>query len=343
MNIMLERIWVSDHSPLSPEARAKLILDASEGRESEDKWFHRLKAHDQIIEVIKRVVIGVYNEGFIYAGNFAYLSLLAVFAFFIVAAAIAGLFGQTQSGIELIQAFFQTVPPRVSAALRGPIESAMTARSGPVLWFSAIVGLWTTTSLIETIRDILNKSYGTIARRPFWQYRLGSIAVVIISVALTMIAFSAQVVVITLGEFWNDIFPNEIELPAILSLGQILPFILLFITIYILFKILTPTKYNIKIYPKWPGAVLVSIWWLGCTTILPLFLSRMANYDLTYGSLAGVMVALIFFYLIGLGMVSGAQLNAALANAQDLDSDDIDGNAIGSYDNIDNELNGSEL
>ena len=41
----------------------------------------------------------------------------------------------------------------------------------------------------------------------------------------------------------------------------------------------------------------------------------MADYDLTYGSLAGVMVALIFFYLIGLGMVTGAQLNAALANA----------------------------
>ena len=41
----------------------------------------------------------------------------------------------------------------------------------------------------------------------------------------------------------------------------------------------------------------------------------MANYDLAYGSLAGVMVALIFFYLVGLGMVTGAQLNAALANA----------------------------
>jgi membrane protein len=49
--------------------------------------------------------------------------------------------------------------------------------------------------------------------------------------------------------------------------------------------------------------------------LLPLFLTSMADYDLTYGSLAGVMIALIFFYLIGLGMVTGAQLNAALANA----------------------------
>jgi membrane protein len=42
-----------------------------------------------------------------------------------------------------------------------------------------------------------------------------------------------------------------------------------------------------------------------------------SNYDLAYGSLAGVMLALIFFYLIGLGLVTGAQLNAALANAHE--------------------------
>lgn len=270
-----------------------------------------------MIEVFKRVLTGVYNEGFVHAGNFAYLSLLAVFAFFIVAAAIAGLFGQTQTGIELIQAFFQTVPPRVSAALSGPIESAMTARSGPILWFSAAVGLWTTTSLIETIRDILNKSYGTQSHRPFWHYRLGSIAVVILAVFMAMFAFSAQVLVSALGEFWDDIFPRDVALPTIISIGRLVPFLLLFATIYILFKTLTPSKYNIKEHPKWPGAVLVSVWWLVCTAIFPLFLSKVANYDLTYGSLAGVMVALIFFYLIGLGMVSGAQLNAALANTKE--------------------------
>ncbi len=315
---ILDRIWVSDPSPLTPEARAKMasLLASTEHIESEDKWFHRLKPHDQIIEILKRVVTGVYSEGFVHAGNFAYLSLLALFAFFIVAAAIAGLFGQTQSGVELIQAFFQTVPPRVGAALSGPIESVMTTKSSPILWFSAVVGLWTTTSLIETIRDVLNKSYGTKASRPFWHYRLGSIAVVIFAVFLTMLAFSAQVIVSALGEFWDELFPSDMRLPTIISIGQLLPFFLLFLTIYILFKMLTPRKYN-KNYPKWPGAVLVSIWWLICTNILPLLLSKMTHYDLTYGSLAGVMVALIFFYLIGLGMVTGAQLNAALANTKD--------------------------
>jgi membrane protein len=98
--------------------------------------------------------VGVYNEGFIHAGNFAYLSLVTLFAFCIVAAAIAGSFGQTASGLALIDAFFRTVPPSAAEALSGPVHAAMTARSGPLLWLSALVSLWTTSSLIETIRDV---------------------------------------------------------------------------------------------------------------------------------------------------------------------------------------------
>jgi membrane protein len=49
------------------------------------------------------------------------------------------------------------------------------------------------------------------------------------------------------------------------------------------------------------------------TALLPVVLSQLGGYDLTYGSLAGVVVMLLFFYLIGLGLVFGAHLNAALA------------------------------
>lgn len=46
---------------------------------------------------------------------------------------------------------------------------------------------------------------------------------------------------------------------------------------------------------------------------MPLILANMISYDLTYGSLAGVMLALMFFWVIGFGVVVGAHLNAALA------------------------------
>lgn len=307
---------MSEISPLSPEARAHLPA-AAHADESEAKWFARLGLTGQVMEVTKRVAVGVYSDGFIHAGNFAYLSLVSLFAFCVVAAAIAGAFGQTESGLALIEAFFVTVPPSVAGALKEPIESAMTARSGPLLWLSAAVSLWTAASLIETFRDVLYRSYGATPSRAFWHYRLGSLGAIIASVILAMIAFSAQVLVTAVEELVYRYIPTAQMVSGYFAWGRIIPFIALFVAIYIIFAGLTPSKYRSSTFPKWPGPALVSMWWLGLTALLPMFLSSVSNYDLAYGSLAGVMVALIFFYLIGLGLVTGAQLNAALANAHE--------------------------
>jgi membrane protein len=57
----------------------------------------------------------------------------------------------------------------------------------------------------------------------------------------------------------------------------------------------------------------ITAWWLATVEILPDVLSLFGGYSRTYGSLGGVMVALIFFFVVGLGVVIGAELNAALA------------------------------
>ena len=59
----------------------------------------------------------------------------------------------------------------------------------------------------------------------------------------------------------------------------------------------------------------ITAWWLATVEILPSVLSLFGGYSRTYGSLAGVMVALIFFFVVGLGVVIGAELNAALAES----------------------------
>ena len=56
------------------------------------------------------------------------------------------------------------------------------------------------------------------------------------------------------------------------------------------------------------------MWWLATAELLPAALGLLGGYEITYGSLAGVMIALIFFFIIGLGVVTGAELNAALAD-----------------------------
>jgi membrane protein len=88
---------------------------------------------------------------------------------------------------------------------------------------------------------------------------------------------------------------------------------MMFLTFYALFYALTPSRYRKHGCKKWPGALLITVWWLGTVELLPETIELIGGYDLTYGSLAGVMIALLFFFVIGLGVVTGAELNAALA------------------------------
>lgn len=311
-----------DSSPQSPEARRRKYrrfrLKGAPGRDAEG----RIKLGPYSWEIAKRVAIGVYNDGFIHAGNLAYLSLVALFPFFIVAASIASIFGRTQDGVEAVDAFLYAVPPNVADVLRGPIESVINARTGSgIVWLGVVVALWTTGSLIETIRDILRRAYGTKSGAPFWKHRLSSIGIIFASVMATMMAFSAQVALTGVDEFAQRVFPFSDNAIAFINATKLVPLAVLTVALYALFYSLTPHSYRAPQFPKWPGAILTALWWYGTLILLPLVLSNLSNYDMTYGSLAGIMITLIFFFVVGLGVVIGAELNAALAEFPDDDAD----------------------
>jgi membrane protein len=266
-------------------------------------------------EVVKRVVVGVYNDGFIHAGNLAYLAIVALFPFFIVAAAAAHLLGQSQDAQLTVANILHRLPPDVAKTLRAPINEVLTARTGPLLWLGAVVGLWTAASFVETIRDILRRAYGVRYCAPFWEYRLGSILLILGAVMLLMIAFAASVALSTLHHALVEWFPFAQGLGTTLGLYRLVPAATLFATFYGLFFALTPARYRRRTCRKWPGALLITAWWLATVEILPSVLGLLGGYSLTYGSLAGVMISLIFFFVVGLGVVTGAELNAALAES----------------------------
>jgi membrane protein len=302
-----------DISPQSPEARRKRLasMRAAFGTEVEEKLKPRLTPW----EVVKRVANGVYADGFIHAGNLAYLSILALFPFFILAAAVAHLFGQSQDAQLTVFNVLRRLPPDVANTLREPVREVLTVRTGTLLWLGALIGLWTAASFVETIRDIVRRAFGVKFCAPFWEYRLGSILLILGAVILLMIAFAASVALSSIHHVLVNWFPFAQGVASDLGLYRLVPAATLFFTFYALFFALTPSRYRKRDCKKWPGALLITVWWLATVEILPDVLGLLGGYSLTYGSLAGVMISLIFFFVIGLGVVMGAELNAALAEA----------------------------
>jgi membrane protein len=300
---------VRDVSPESPEARRKKLASAKAHFGTIRQKGRRTRAWT----VVKRVAVGVYSDGFIHAGNLAYLALLSIFPFVIVAAAVARLFGQTEESLAAVNGLLETMPRNVAEVIRHPIHDILVARSGSLLWLGALVGLWTTGSFIETIRDIIRRAYGVTFTRPFWEYRLGSVGMIIAAVLLATIAFSASILLTGVQQFLVEWVPGASDLVGALTLLRAAPALVLFGSLYLLFLSLTPKRYRFSGCRKWPGAAFVTLWWVATTALLPVALRGLVNYDRTYGSLAGVIITLFFFFIIGLGLVIGAELNAALA------------------------------
>ncbi len=302
---------MKDISPESPEERRK--NPEAHTHPHQPGLLGHILPGSRAFEFGRRVAVGVYNEGFIHAGNLAYFTLLAIFPFFIVGAAFAQAIGRPED-LAAIKAVLTTFPPSVAKMIEGTAEQVLTLRTGPLLWFGALIGLWTVGSFIETIREIMRRAYGSDYARPFWQYRLIGVAIIIGAVSLLMLAFSAQIVLTAAEEVVARYFPSAHDIAGQISASRLIPTIATFIANYLLFWTLAPTRYRGLAFPKWPGALATTLWWLMSLNLLPKVMAQFGGYTLTYGGLAGVMVALLFFWLVGYGIVIGAHVNAALAN-----------------------------
>ncbi len=276
------------------------------------RLLRRLAPKWRWFQILARVWRTTYEDGMIHAGNMAYLALLAIFPFFITVTAILSALGEPAQRDASIDAFLLSLPKVVAQALGPVAHDVVAARSGALLWIGGAVGLWTATGLLETIRDILHRAYDAPHTVPFWRNRLLSLALIFGAVFLLMLSLYAQVAVVAAEQAFSAWAPGLQQAFERLSLTRLITAIVIYGSIWMLFVALTPPAFVGRKHPKWPGALLITAWWVSITVLLPWALRFLFTYDLTYGSLAGVMIALFFFWLVGLGIVVGAELNAAL-------------------------------
>ncbi len=273
----------------------------------------------RVVQVLRDTIVGAWADGFVHAGNLAYLSLLTLFPFFIVLATVAGTLGRTDDGLRAITVFLHTLPPDVALLVAKPISDVIGVRaSSGLLTFGILVTLWTVSGFMETVRAIIRNAYAVPAGARSWRFRAGSILIVFAAVLAMLVALAAQVLLTGAVAFVDRLMPaaDDVFRTLGLGLGRFVPAAVLFTALYALFYVLTPQRFRVLSCPIWPGALVTMLTWVGTTMGMPWALGLFGGYSLTYGSLAGVIVALLFFYIIGLGLVAGANLNAALAKGR---------------------------
>lgn len=264
-------------------------------------------------EIARRAIVGTWEDGFIHAGNLAYMAIFAIFPFFIAAAAVLGAITDRYDRLILIDMVLAGLPPRVVAAIRPVAIEVIEARSGWLIWLGAAVGIWAVGSLIESIREIVRRAYRARPEGSFIKHRLRASAIAIAAILVLITSLIAQIALGAVQQWLHARLPQIDGLHANLWLSQAIAALGAFLSSLALFAALTPRDYRGARFPKWPGALATTLWWVAINLALPPAIRSVFTYDLTYGALSGIMIALFFFYLVGLGVVFGAEINGAIA------------------------------
>lgn len=253
------------------------------------------------------------HEDAVMAGHLAFLTILGLFPFLIFLVALAGLIGQTDAGIDAITFLFDNLPPEVGEVLRGPIISLLETTTSGVLTLGLLGAIWVASSALGAARVAIDRAFEAGDPPAFWLRRLHGIGLVIASglcIVLGMSAFvlgplawNAALYFLPVLESWSRLF-NLLRYAA--------STLVIFLALCSLLFALKP-RYKGRFVPVARGAFLTIVLWLAVGSGFSLYLKYLAHYDITYGSLAGAIIALMFFYLMSASFLLGVELNAAAA------------------------------
>jgi membrane protein len=254
------------------------------------------------------IVDVVRQDGIEHAGYLAFLILLSLFPFLIFLISIIGLIGASTSGVELVQSVLAAAPKEMSDALSPRINEIISGPPQSFLTIAIIGVIWTASSAVEGGRTILNRAYRVAFPPPYILRRL--ISVMEFFVIISIIVASTVIFVVT------PILLQEIETKFsfkfhidydFFHLRHLAIFTLLSFSTSMLYYALPNTKQ--KITQTVPGSLLTTICWISLERIFAFYLANFHQFNLIYGSLAGIIISLMFFYLISLAFILGAEFN----------------------------------
>jgi membrane protein len=244
------------------------------------------------------------------SGYIAFTAMLALLPFLMFLISLAGFLGETQIGQEFIATLSMFAPPQVMATLQPAIEHVIENRSSSVLTLGLILSLYSAGSGVSTLRLAVNLSYDVTETRPFWWRKLQDFILVVVGSVIIILASAAIILGPLIWRLLARFLPVAPEDQTLWHIGRYgFSIVMTLAGVMALHRFLP--NVNLTIRQIFPGAVATTVLWILAASVLTLYFNRQ-DYTVTYGSLGGVIVTLLFFYISGIIFIFGGELNAAL-------------------------------
>ncbi len=269
-------------------------------------------------ELVKRVWQGIMDDDvFGRAAELGYYGFFSLFPLLILVTAVLGKMAGPGTHLHhmLIHYMDRTLPGSAAKMIRGVLHETSAASGGGKITFGIIASLWTASSAMAAIQDTLNGVYDVADERPLWKSRGIALALTIVCSILLVLAMA----VILYGGVLADFIGNQLGLSTavtwIWKIGQ-WPVALFFIaTIFALIYYYAPDVQQKHWEWLTPGSVVGMVTWILASVGFRIYLHYFNSYSATYGSLGAVIILLTWFYVTGLMLLLGAEVNAEIEHA----------------------------
>lgn len=248
------------------------------------------------------------------AAQLAFYFLLALFPAVLVVVALIGYLPLDNIFNELLAAVATVAPPEVVFLIRTQFDQVAVGNRAGLLTAGILGAIWSSSAATSAIIDALNTAYDIKEWRAWWQRRLlaivltfGLAVAVVLSLALLLIGPKA----LTWSVAWLGLDPF---VAGIWQVSRWPALILVLILVLDLLFYLAPNRHVPWVWIS-PGAVTSTLLWIGSSLGFRYYVAHMSNYAATYGAIGGAIVTMLWFYVSGLAILVGAEMNAVIEDA----------------------------
>ncbi len=247
------------------------------------------------------------------AAALSYYFIFALFPMLIFLTALVGLIPHARLLDPLIEYLTSSLPDDAASVLTRTLAEVLRGAHGGLLSVGAVAALWAASNGMGSIMTALNAVYDVADSRPWWHQRLLAVFLTLVFAAFILTALILLVLAPEISEglarraglgqlftvTWNVLrWPAAVAL-ALIGVGLVYH--------------LAPAARR-RWYWVTPGSV-VAIGLLLVSAGLRLYVARFADYNITYGSIGGAILLMLWLYFTGLVLLIGAEVDAEIAHA----------------------------
>jgi membrane protein len=253
-----------------------------------------------------------------WAAALTYYGVLSIFPALLVVVSAIGLTGHSATQ-SLLNNIGQVAPSSVRQVLVTAIANLQNSQrsAGVIVVVSLLVALWSASGYVAAFMRASNAIYDVPEGRPVWKTFPIRIGVTVLM--LVLLAASAVAVVVTGGLAHRIGQLIGIGSTAV-TIWEVAKWPVLLVIVSFMFALLYWASPNARQGFRWvtPGGVLAVGLWLLASGLFAVYVAQFSNYNKTYGSLASVIVFLVWLWISNLSILLGAELNAELERGRSI-------------------------